>query len=241
MVGSLVWISGASGGIGQALAATVPWGNVRVIGISRQRPAGAIEHFEADLADPSTWSAIGASFRREVEGFHGEHVAFIHAAGANYPLGFAAEVDSDAYLRNVLVNSATPQVLGQLFLAAVRSVDAGRHLVMLTSGAAQSVYPGWSSYGAGKAAIDRWVRNVGAEQDRRGGVQVLAIAPGTVNTVFQQQLRDAPEADFTSRQKFLDLYEQGNLSDPGHVAGQIWALMDQDLENGSVIDLRKGV
>ena len=239
MVSSLVWISGASGGIGGALAKTVPWDNPRVIGINRERPADAIEHLKADLADPSTWPTVGASFRRELEGFNGEHVAFIHAAGANDPIGFAGEVDSDAYLRNALLNTAAPQVLGQLFLAAVRSLDARCHLIMLTSGAAQSVYPGWSSYGAGKAAIDQWVRNVGAEQARRGGVQVLSVAPGTVDTAFQQQLRDTPEADFPNRQKFLDLHQQGNLSNPQYVAGQIWTLTALDLDNGSVIDLRK--
>jgi NAD(P)-dependent dehydrogenase (short-subunit alcohol dehydrogenase family) len=210
-----------------------------VIGVSREPPAGTIEHLRADLADPSAWSLVGASFRRELDGFTGEHVAFIHAAGVNVPIGFAGEVDSDAYLRNVVVNSAAPQVLGQLFLAAVQSLDARRYLIMLTSGAAQSVYPGWSSYGAAKAAIDQWVRNVGAEQAQRGGVQVLSVAPGTVDTVFQQQLRDTLETDFPSRQKFLDLYKQGRLSDPQDVAGQIWALTSLDLDNGSVIDLRK--
>jgi benzil reductase ((S)-benzoin forming) len=239
MASSLVWISGASGGIGGALAQTVPWDNARVIGISRERPAGTIEHLQADLADPSTWSTVGASFRRELDGFTGQHLAFIHAAGANEPIGFAGEVDSNAYLRNVVLNSAAPQVLGQLFLAAVQSLDARRHLIMLTSGAAQSVYPGWASYGAGKAAIDQWVRNVGAEQVQRGGVQVLSVAPGTVDTAFQEQLRDTHETDFPSRQKFLDLYKQGKLSAPQDVARQIWTLTDLGLDNGSVIDLRK--
>ncbi|HYZ37852.1 MAG TPA: hypothetical protein VE673_14210 [Pseudonocardiaceae bacterium] len=54
-----------------------------MIGISRERPADTIKHLRADLADPSTWSMVGASFRRELDGFAGEHVAFIHAAGAN--------------------------------------------------------------------------------------------------------------------------------------------------------------
>ena len=241
MASSLVWISGASGGIGQALAQTVPWENARVIGISRERPCGAMDHLRADLADPSTWSMVGASFRRELDDFTGEQVAFIHAAGANQPIGFAGEVNevnSDAYLRNVVVNSAAPQVLGQLFLAAVQSLDAHRYLIMLTSGAAQTVYPGWSSYGAGKAAIDQWVRNVGAEQAQRGGVQVISVAPGSVDTAFQQQLRDTLERDFPSRQKFLDLYKQGKLSDPQDVADQIWRLTSLDLDNGSVIDLR---
>lgn len=239
MATALVWISGASGGIGKALAKTVPWDDARVFGIGRGRPEGAIEHLEADLADPSVWPTIGASFHREMEDFDGEHVAFVHAAGTIDPTGYAAEVDSDAYLRNVLLNCASPQVLGQLFLAAARSLGAHRHLVMLTSGAARSVYPGWASYGAGKAAVDQWVRNVGAEQDVRGGVQVLAIAPGTVDTAMQEKLRQTREVDFPSRQKFLDLHEQGNLSDPLHVAGQIWALIDRGTDNGSVLDLRK--
>lgn len=235
---SLVWISGASGGIGQALAQTVPWDGARVIGISRRRPEGAVEHLQADLSDPSAWASIGASFRLEMTGFDGEHLAFIHAAGTIDPTGFAAEVDSEAYLRNVLLNSAAPQVLGQLFLAAARSIDARRHLVMLTSGAARSIYAGWASYGAGKAALDQWVRNVGTEQDERGGAQVLSVAPGTVDTAMQAKLRDTPQADFPSRQKFLNLHAEGQLSDPQQVAGKIWALLDRALDNGSVLDLR---
>jgi NAD(P)-dependent dehydrogenase (short-subunit alcohol dehydrogenase family) len=238
MAGSLVWVSGASSGIGRALAGTVPWPGARIIGISREAAGVGQEHLKADLADPSSWPLVGDSFRRELRQFEGEQIAFIHAAGTIEPLGFAAEVDSAAYLRNVLLNSAAPQVLGQLFLAAAQRVNARRCLIMLTSGAARSVYPGWSSYGAGKAAVDQWVRNVGAEQDKRGGVRVLSVAPGTVNTAMQTRLRQAQEADFPSRPKFVDLYEQGKLSDPEQVARQIWALVDRDLANGSVLDLR---
>lgn len=239
MSSSLVWISGASGGIGQALVKTLRWSDARVLGICRRRPGGGIEHIEADLTDPATWLTVGASFHRELQDFDGERVAFIHAAGALDPMGFAAEADSPAYLRNVLLNSAAPQVLGQQFLAAARSLDARRDLVMLTSGAAQSIYPGWASYGAGKAAIDQWVRNVGAEQEKRGGVQVLALAPGTVDTGMQEQLRETPQEDFPNRQKFRDLHQQGKLSDPEDIARQIWALLDRGLDNGSVVDLRK--
>jgi benzil reductase ((S)-benzoin forming) len=236
---SLVWISGASGGIGQALIKTIPWNGARVIGISRQPPSAPVEHLAADLTEPSTWPTIGASFNTELKEFAGENVAFIHAAGTVDPMGFAADVDSTAYQRNVLINSAAPQVLGQFFLAAAQSVHARRYLVMLTSGAARTVYPGWSSYGAGKAAVDQWVRNVGAEQSQRGGVSVWSIAPGTVNTTMQQQLRNTPEDDFPSRGKFVDAHAQGKLTDPQQVAEQIWALLDRDLENGSVVDLRK--
>ncbi|MGH9182852.1 MAG: SDR family NAD(P)-dependent oxidoreductase [Acidimicrobiales bacterium] len=235
---SLIWISGASSGIGQALARTVPWEGARVIGISRSRPAG-IEHVEADLSDPSDWQSVGSSLQRELASFAGRRVVFVHAAGTLEPIGFGGEVDTGAYVGNVILNSAAPQVLGHLFLAAVRDVPASRHLVMLTSGAAKSVYPGWSSYGAGKAAIDQWVRDVGAEQSIRGGVQVLSVAPGTVDTGMQAQLRQTSEDDFPNRQKFVDLYAADRLSDPEEVARGIWGLLDRGLDSGSVVDLRE--
>lgn len=237
MAGSLIWISGASGGLGKALAASVPWKGARIIGISR-RPPDAMVHLEADLSDPSWWPRVGASFREELDGSDADRVIFVHAAGTVEPMGFAGEVDDKAYLANVVLNSAAPQVLGHLFLEAARNVAATRHLIMITSGAAHSTYAGWSSYGAGRAAIDQWVRNVGAEQTLRGGVQVLAVAPGTVDTGMQAQMRDTDEADFPQRQKFVDLHQAGKLSDPGDVAAKIWGLLGRGLDSGSVIDLR---
>lgn len=233
---ALTWITGASRGIGRALADTVPWDG-RVIGVSRRRPEG-IEHLEADLADPSSWVAVGASFQRELAGFSGERVTFVHAAGTVDPIGFAGEVDTDAYRANVMLNSAAPQILGHLFLAAGAALRVPRHLVMLTSGAARSVYSGWSSYGAAKAATDQWVRDVGAEQTQRGGATVLAVAPGTVDTDMQAHMRATSEHDFPARAKFVDLHRHDKLSDPHDVARRIWALLDDDVDNGAVLDLR---
>jgi len=234
---AVVWISGASDGIGQALVRTVPWPGARIIGISRRPPAGA-EHLAADLADPHQWGVVGSSFARELAGFSGQRVVFVHAAGTLDPIGFAGEVDSAAYAANVVLNSAAPQVLGHLFLAASRAVPATRHLVMLTSGAARSVYPGWTSYGAGKAAVDQWVRDAGAEQQLRGGVQVLSVAPGTVDTDMQAQLRGTSAEAFPNRQKFVELHATAKLADPDAVGRDIWRLLGAGLENGSVVDLR---
>lgn len=238
MAETLVWISGASSGIGKALTATVPWEEARVLDISRRGSPG-LEHVEADLSDPASWRTVAQSFERELRGFSGERVVFVHAAGTLEPMGFAGEVDLDAYSHNVVLNSAAPQVLGHAFLAAAKDLGAERHLVMLTSGAASSPYEGWSSYGAGKAASDQWVRSVGAEQDRRGGVRVVSVTPGVVETAMQEQIRETPEEDFPKRQKFVDLHEKGELENPGEVAQEMWALLDRELENGAVVDLRE--
>ncbi|MEU0090208.1 SDR family NAD(P)-dependent oxidoreductase [Kribbella sp. NPDC006257] len=159
---SLVWISGASGGIGAALTASVPFPEARVIDLSRR--GGMVEHFPADLSDPADWVRVEQHFEESLAGFTGERVVFVHNAGTVVPIGPADAVDPEAYTRAVLLNSAAPQVLGRAFLRATADLTCEKHLVMLSSGAASTAYAGWSSYNAGKAAVDHWVRTVGTEQ-----------------------------------------------------------------------------
>lgn len=238
MANEVVWISGASSGIGRALAESVPWPDARIIGISR-RPPPTGEHLAADLSQPASWPIVGDSFRSVLVAFTGDRAVFVHAAGSVDPLSFAAEADPSAYTAGVLLNSASAQVLGQSFLgAATGRPGGGSALVMLTSGAARSIYPGWTAYGAAKAGVDHWVRNAGAEQQVRGGVLVLAVAPGVVDTGMQDRLRDASETDFPQRAKFVELHQAHQLSSPADVATRIWALLDAGLPNGSVLDLR---
>lgn len=234
-----VWITGASRGLGAALAATVPFADARVLDISRSGGSATAEHVPADLADPASWVALQAHFLAQLaEGV--ERAVLVHNAGLLAPIGFAGEVDTAAYRDLVLVDSAAPQVLGQAFLTAVRQAAVPRaDLVLLSSGAATTVYEGWSAYGAGKAAVDQWVRTVGAEQQRRGGVRVLAVAPGVVATGMQELIRGVAEDDFPAVQKFRDLHASGRLRDPEDAARQLWALLDRgDVPSGSVVDLR---
>ncbi len=239
MPGSLVIVSGASSGIGLALARSVPWPRSRVINVSRRAAAG-LEHLAADLADPAQWERVSSFFAREIEGFAGERVVFVHAAGTLEPIGFAGEVDAAAYRRAVLLGSACPQVLGDAFLRATRATRAECRLLLITSGAASHVYAGWSAYAAGKAAVDQWARTAGAEQELRGGrVRVLAVAPGIVATAMQDQIRVTPARDFPEVARFVEFFESGELREPEAVAAEIWSLLERELPNGAVVDLRE--
>jgi NAD(P)-dependent dehydrogenase (short-subunit alcohol dehydrogenase family) len=232
-------VSGGSSGIGAALARGVPWQESRVLTLSR-RPAAGLEHVALDLSDPSGWEGAAHAFAREIAGFAGERVVFFHAAGTLTPIGFAGEVDPAAYLRNVLVNSAAPQILGDAFLRAAQKTRARCDLVFISSGAAHSIYEGWTSYAAGKAAVDQWTRTSGAEQARRGGrCRVLAVAPGVVATPMQADIRKSSARDFPEVPRFVELEKLGALREPDEVAREIWALLSRDLQNGSVVDLRR--
>lgn len=234
---NLVFISGASSGIGLGLARTVPF-DARIVDISR-RGTESFEHVAADLSSPEGWQAATAAFEKEIPDFPGERVIFCHCAGTLRPMGYSGEVDAREYARGVLLNSAAPQILGDAFLRAARRTSAEAVLILISSGAAQNVYEGWTAYGAGKAAVNQWVRVAGAEQVRRKSrCRVLAVSPGIVATAMQAEIREMSAHDFPDVGRFVDLYVAGSLRDPLDAARDIWGLLDEELPNGAVIDLR---
>ena len=244
MTDTLVWITGASSGIGAALAATVPFDDAHVFDISRSGGAPGTEHVPADLSDPTAWASVEAHLLAQAGGFGGNRLVFIHNAGTLEPMGFAGEVDSAAYRRNVLLNSGAPQALGHAFLKAAAAFTGEAHLLMLSSGAATSPYPGWSSYCAGKAALEMWCRAAGEEQRMRAergepSVRIVAVAPGVVATPMQERIRQTSPEEFPAVGKFVDLHDSGGLKEPADAARGIWSLLERDLDNGSAVDLRK--
>jgi NAD(P)-dependent dehydrogenase (short-subunit alcohol dehydrogenase family) len=235
----VVWISGASAGLGAALAATVPFENAELVDLSRRGGTPGAHHVAVDLADPQSWPTVDKDFRQRIEATDPELVLFIHNAGTLTPLGPADRVDTAQYTRNVLLNSAAAQVLGQSFLSAVSGRDCEQHLIMMSSGAAIHPHEGESSYCAGKAAVDQWVRTVGLEQQhRRPGCRVLSFSPGAIDTGMQAELRAARPELVPESGRFRELEALGRLSKPETVARTVWSLLDRDIANGSVLHIK---
>lgn len=238
MTAPLVFVSGGSSGIGRAMIETLPWSAARVLNLSRRTAPGSV-HVPVDLATPGGWDQAAACFTCELSGFPGELSVFVHAAGTLTPIRFAGEGDPDAYRRNVLLNSAAPQLLGDAFLRALAGSHARGWLLFIGSGASSGVYEGWSGYCAGKAATDHWARTVGAEQTTRGErCRILCVAPGVVATPMQEEIRATPGTDFPQLERFEALHREGQLREPADVARELWALRERALPNGAVLDLR---
>jgi len=235
---ALVFVTGGSSGIGRAMIDTLPFPDARVLNFARRSAPGS-EHVAVDLADPAQWQRVAAVFESALRDFEGDRVVFVHAAGTLTPIRFAGEGDAADYQRNVLLNSAAPQVLGDAFLRALRATQAPADLLFIGSGASKSVYEGWSGYCAGKAAVDHWTRTVGAEQARRGARRrILCVAPGVVATPMQAAIRETPPRDFPDVERFVALHQDGALREPIAVARELWAILDRDLPNGSILDIR---
>jgi benzil reductase ((S)-benzoin forming) len=55
---------------------------------------------------------------------------------------------------------------------------------------------------------------------------------------MQEQIRSTSNQDFPEVQRFVELHEEGVLRPPEEVARELWSLLDGELENGAVLDLR---
>ena len=178
---TIIWITGATDGIGAALARNCPYPNARIINLSRtQHPD--LETVLFDLTDPASWDGVRQHLRDELSRFTGKRAIFIQNAYFSDAIGLIGKVSSGLYEKSVVGNVAAPLVLGEAFLTACPDhIEGG--LVMMSAGAAVSPLPGISSYCASKAAIEHWAEVAAREREERGtGPWVVAVRPGGTET-----------------------------------------------------------
>jgi NAD(P)-dependent dehydrogenase (short-subunit alcohol dehydrogenase family) len=214
-----VWISGASSGIGAAMAASVPYADARVIGIGRRAPVTG-EHVAADLSDPATWPAIAAQFDEVLGSGDVDEAVFVHMSGAGEPAATVADADPGDYTAAVLLNSAAGQVLGQAFLSACHRAGVRATLCLCSSPAAANPAPGVSHYGAGKSALEYWAAAVARETE--GWAKVYAVVPFAVDTpMVRKAMAELPEGHPIG-EHLRSSEKLGRLATPEATAQQIW-------------------
>ena len=221
---SIVWISGATEGLGLGLAKTCPYADARVINLSRRQHPD-LETVIFDLTDPSTWDTVAQHFASELGSFEGDRAIFIQ--NAYYPgcAGFVGEVDPALVAAEAIGNAAAPLVLADAFVRAVRpEFESG--LVLLSSAAARIPFEGRAVYAAAKAGIEQFARVVSRERERRGcGPWVVAVRPGFVDSpsVRAEALLD-PHSYPVAEALQIGL-ESGEADDPTDAARRIWAAL----------------
>ena len=236
----LAVITGASRGIGAGIAAAAEADGATVAAANRS--GGSRGHdLTIDLSDPAAWAAFARWYDDLVDELRPRRIMAFHNAATIEPIGFAGEVDPDAYRANVLLNSAAPQVLGGSVLQTAQRAEIPTVLVQLSSGAGKTPFTGWSSYCASKAAVDMWVRTVGLETTERGDLtRVLSIAPGVVATDMQANIRNSESDAFPAVDNFRTMHETGALADPAEVGARLWHYASAgDWPSGTVADIRE--
>lgn len=179
-----VVITGASAGIGRALALEYARHGARLTLIARRRAlleelaraAGGSPHLvEKDLADPDR----AADFLPEAEAAHGPVDVLINNAGVQTVerLDRISPADAD---RMLVLNLQTPLRLAMAVLPGMRARGSGT-VVNVASAAAYAPMRGMVHYAASKAGIARGSELMRIEL-RGSGVNVVTVYPGYIRT-----------------------------------------------------------
>lgn len=225
----MVIITGTSRGIGNALAEHYLSLGKTVHGIGRTSTLvhPNYTHHTCDLGNPKAVSELTFSNPDD-------ELIFIHNAGILGPVNRFSALDDDPTAEIMQVNfHAGTAILHSLMKQ--RSVDQRLTVVFISSGAGKRPIPSWAGYCASKAAVDLFLSTVQAEETEKGSTtRLYAFSPGVVNTQMQTDIRTVSNANFSSSERFQQLYEQNELQEPKIVAEKIAKLI-ADRPEGQVL------
>ncbi|MEX0299082.1 MAG: SDR family NAD(P)-dependent oxidoreductase [Kordiimonas sp.] len=188
--GRLAVVTGASRGIGRAVAIELAKNGADIIAIARNRSQGALEDLDdeirklgqkctivpADLRDGDSIDRLGAAIY-ERWGKLDILVANAAILGPISPLGHIPPKEWAELLDiNVTANWRLIRSLDPL----LKLSDAGR-AIFVTSGAAHKAKPYWGGYAVTKAAVEQLALTYAGEC-AENGVKVNVVDPGPIRT-----------------------------------------------------------
>ncbi len=217
--GQVAVVTGASGGVGRALALALATGGAAV-GLVGRKPqalaglAGEVDRaggrgfvFEADLAAEGTVEALADALGRDP----GRLDILVHSAGV-YVRGRVADTTAAVLDAQYAVNVRAPYALTRALLPLLRT--ARGQVVFINSTVGLRAAPGVTAYAAAKHAL-RAVADGLREEVNADGVRVLSVFLGRTATPMQAAIHAAEGR----------AWEPGRLVQPEDVAAVVLAAL----------------
>ena len=173
-------VTGASSGIGRALATALADAGAKVVGVARRADALAAWQEEAGdgtaaiTADLRHLSAIADAAAAIARPFGGPDI-LINAAGLN-PRQHADDQTAEAWQATIDLNLSAPFFLAQALVPAMKAKGWGR-IVNIASLQTTRAFPAGIAYGASKGGVGQLTRAM-AEAWSTHGINANALAPG---------------------------------------------------------------
>jgi len=247
-----VLLTGASRGIGRAIAEQLIARGARLAVVGRDRRAlrqvvnERAGHLvlDADLADPS---AAEEATSHALHGLGGLD-AFVACAGIadHAPIGAITRAKLE---RQLTVNFTSPMLMAQRAGVAMAEAGSGS-MVLVASTLALGAAPHTAAYAASKAALVSAARSLALELGPRG-VRVNAVAPGVVDTDMVRSVRPRPDGTPDPRPPEQALASQleglrgqhllGRLGTPEEVAEAVLYLLCAPFVTGTMLTVDGGL
>lgn len=187
MSGKVVLVTGAAGGIGAATVAKLGALGGTVIAHDLREPAGGDLRLSGDLRDPEAARALWNEAWAWRDGID----VLVNCAG----IYRAAAVEApfvdwvESWRQTLDVNLLAPAVLCREAIAGMRGRGGGIIVNIASRAAWRGDDAEYQAYAASKAAVVAMTKTI-ARHHGREGITAFAIAPGWVNTAFNQDFFD---------------------------------------------------
>ena len=246
MTQHLTLITGASRGLGLALAEQLLARGHRVLAMARGRvdvaaAPGELVSWQVDLADPAPVASRLHAWLAEQDAAQWASATLINNAGVISqlaPLSHGQTADLSNALR---VGLEAPLVLTAAFLRATQNWPGARKVLFISSGLGRRAMAGSAAYCAAKAGMDHLARAVALEEaDKPGGARIVSLAPGVIDTDMQVQLRESDPALFAERERFIEFKNAGQLDSPAQAAEKVLRVLARaDFGSNPIADVRE--
>jgi NAD(P)-dependent dehydrogenase (short-subunit alcohol dehydrogenase family) len=192
----VIVVTGASSGIGEALAKDLAEAGHPVFACSRDlgrltdsfRGHPQVAFFACDVARETDVARLAASISEEV----GHVDVLINCAGSFGIIGPIDKADSDAWIKTVTDNLFGTFLPSKHFLPLLQRSEAPQ-IINFSGGGAFGPFPNFSAYACAKAAIVRLTETLAVELSSFG-ISVNAIAPGLIRSrAHEATLAAGPE------------------------------------------------
>ncbi len=222
MTDRVVLVTGAAGGIGAATARTLAGTGAHVV-VHDLDPEGAVRDLAGelgdralalgtDLADPHGAPAL---WRAALE-WRGRIDVLVNNAGIYQPADPEGDLGPwvESWQRTLSVCLVSPATLCREAIKTFRGQERGGIIINMASRAAfRGEDAEYWHYAAAKAGVVAMTRTI-ARQHGRDGVTAFAVAPGFVNTPFNDPAVAVHGLDFFAQ-------DTGLVAEPGDVANVI--------------------
>ncbi|WP_040982023.1 (S)-benzoin forming benzil reductase [Oceanobacillus jeddahense] len=242
-------ITGASKGLGAAVAKLFLESGINVVGISRtdntqlysyaKENNADYQFISCDLSEKDAIEKVCQSLEEILFNDTLSKLYLINNAGLVDPIDRAENIEIDDLMKQIHVNTVAPMALTNYFLKKATENNIQLLTAIVTSGAADKPKYGWSVYCSTKASMNMYTQTVAIEQAETEHA-IIAFSPGVMDTGMQEIIRSSSQGAFKDVESFRALKENNQLRDADVIGGVlIDILMDDNIENGKIYDVRE--
>jgi len=233
----LVIITGASRGMGLAMARQICRSDVVLLGLSRQVSGELQDHarsthtlleqWPSDLSKPDEVVHRLTSWLTALRASEFSSATLINNAGMLGTLAPVQTIAASELATGMVVNLVAPMQLTSAFLRGTAQWTCPRKVMNISSGLAARAQAGSSMYCASKAGLDHFSRCVALEQEQApNGARVVSIYPGVIDTDMQSDLRASDSQLFPARSRYVELKTAERLTSPDEAATRLLRYLD---------------